>query len=211
MPVIAVFLLVTIPSVTLTAPSPHRRDPFRLRRPIASPSPNPDSPKTLARPASPSSTTSQSASALIPPRTPSPTVPPRTLLSTSERPASHDLSTIWPRTPRYRAMHTAYHIQPQTPTCTSLTITPSHSNRKRMHLYWNRQLLHPLVFAHRLKHRTHTLRTPNGHAHPHLRVHSTPPLQTYTSTKLIIPPDHIPSPPSHKKSQKECYRTCSSR
>ena len=109
MPVIAVFLLVTIPSVTLTAPSPHRRDPFRHRRRIASPSPNPDSPKTLARPASPPSTTSQSAPALIPPRTPSPTVPPRTLLSTSERPASHDLSTIWPRTPRYRAMHTAYH------------------------------------------------------------------------------------------------------
>ena len=195
-------LLVAISSVSLTALSPHRRDPFRHPRPITSPSPNPDSPKTPTRPpAYPSSTASQSASALIPPRTPSPTVPPRTLHSTSARPASHDLSTIWPRTPPYSAMSTAYHIHPQTSTCTSLTITPSHSNRKRIHLYWNRQLIHPLVFAHPPKHRTHTLRTPNRHTHLHLRVHSIPPLQTHTctSTKISIPPDHIPNPPSPKK------------
>ena len=199
MPVIAVFLLVTVPSVTLTAPSPHRRDPLRHRRPIASPSPNPDCPKTLARHASPPGTNSQSASALIPPHTPAPTVPPRTLFSTSERPASHDHLTICPRTPHYRTLHTAYHIHAQTLTCTSLTVTPSHSCRKRMHIYRNRELLHPLVYAHRLKHRTHTLRTPNGHPHLDLEVHSTPPLHTYTSTTLTIPPNHVPSPPSHKK------------
>ena len=186
MPVIAVFLLVTVPSVTLTAPSPHRRDPLRHRRPIASPSPNPDCPKTLARHASPPGTNSQSASALIPPHTPAPTVPPRTLFSTSERPASHDHLTICPRTPHYRTLHTAYHIHAQTLTCTSLTVTPSHSCRKRMHIYRNRELLHPLVYAHRLKHRTHTLRTPNGHAHPHLEVHSAP--------RLHITPHHSTSP-----------------
>ena len=174
MPVIAVFLLVTVPSVTLTAPSPHRRDPLRHRRPIASPSPNPDCPKTLARHASPPGTNSQSASALIPPHTPAPTVPPRTLFSTSERPVSHDHLTIWPRTPRYRTLHTAYHIRAQTLT----SLTPSHSCHKRMHIYRNREQLHPLVYAHRLERRTHTHRTPNRHAHPDLEVHPTPPLHT---------------------------------
>ena len=189
MPVIAIFLLVTISSVTLIPPPPHRRDPFRHRRPVTLLSPNPDSPKTLPRPASPSSTASQSASALIPPRTPSPIAPPCTLLSTSERPASHDPSTIWPRTPHHCLMPAAYHIHPsQSPTCTSLTVIPSHSTRGRVHPYWNRRLFHPLLLAHPLKHRTHILRTPNSHDHPHPRVHSSPPL-----------PTHTPDPPSRKK------------
>ena len=41
---------------------------------------------------------------------------------------------------------------------------------------------------HPLKHRTHILRTPNSHDHPHPRVHSSPPL-----------PTHTPDPPSRKK------------
>ena len=203
MPVIAVCLLVAVPSVTLTATSLHRRDPFRHRYPTAPTSPNPDCPKTLARHASPPCTFSQSASTLLPPHSPASTVPPRPLLSTTERPTPHGHPTVWPLTPRFRTLHTALHKHAQTLTCTSLTVTPSHSCRKRMHhIFPSRHLLHPLMYAHSPKPRTHTLCTPNGHAHPDLEVLSIPPLHTdtYTPTTLNFPPvNHIPAPPSHKK------------
>jgi len=183
MPVIVVFLLVAAPLATLTTPSPHRHDPSRHRRPIASPSPNPDSAKTLARHASPPGTTSQSTATLIPPHTPALTHPPRTLFSMSERPASHDHLAMWPRTPRYHTLHTSYHTHEQTLT----SLTPSHPCHKRTHIYQNHNQIHQLVYAHRLKRRSHTHRTSNRHAHPDLEVHPTP-IHNYTSTTLTIPP-----------------------
>ena len=161
MPVIVVVLLVAAPLATLTTPSPHRHDPSRHRRPIASPSPNPDSAKTLARHASPPGTTSQSTATLIPPHTPALTHPPRTLFSMSERPASHDHLAMWPCTPRYHTLHTSYHTHEQTLT----SLTPSHPCHKRTHIYKNHNQIHPLVYAHRappkapIPHPPHTQQT----------------------------------------------------
>ena len=91
--------------------------------------------------------------------------------------------TMWPRTPRYNTLHTSYHTHEQTLT----SLTPSHPCHKRMHIYQNHKLIHPLVYAHRLKRRSHTHRTSNRHAHPDLEVHPTP-IHNYTSTTLTIPP-----------------------
>ena len=182
MPVIVVFLLVAAPLATLTTPSPHRHDPSRHRRPIASPSPNPDSAKTLARHASPPGTTSQSTATLIPPHTPALTHPPRTLFSMSERPASHDHLAMWPRTPRYPTPHTSHHTHKQTAT----SHTPSHPCPKRTHIYQNHKQIHSLEYAHTPKRRFHTHRTPTRHAHPTKR--SIQPHTTPTQPPLLPPP-----------------------
>ena len=161
--------------------SPHHP---RTRTP---PRPLHDTPPHQAQPHSPQQQ-------LIPPHTPALTHPPRTLFSMSERPASHDHLAMWPRTPRYHTLHTSYHTHEQTLT----SLTPSHPCHKRTHIYQNHNQIHQLVYAHRLKRRSHTHRTPNRHAHPDQEVDSTP-LHTYTSTTLTIPPNHVPIPPSHKK------------
>ena len=98
--------------------------------------------------------------------------------------------TMWPRTPRYNTLHTSYHTHEQTLT----SLTPSHPCHKRMHIYQNHKLIHPLVYAHRLKRRSHTHRTSNRHAHLDLEVHPTPIHTYYTSTTLTIPPNHVPIP-----------------